>query len=259
MAERAHRAGLVAFALTDHDTLAGVPAAAATGERVGLRVIAGCEFSVRVSWGELHLLGYFLPPSHDGLAAFLADTRAARRRRGDEMVQRLQRLGVDVGVEHVAAAAGDGAVGRPHVARALVERGVVADIGEAFHRFLGRGRPAFVEKPLPPLARVTALVRSVGGVTVAAHLGNRANEGEVRQLKEQGVDGLEVRHPSHSEAIERRVADLAQKYDLATSGGSDWHGDTDLGGSHAELGGLDVPVEWLEQLERRRANVTEGR
>jgi hypothetical protein len=244
---------LAAIALTDHDTLAGVAAAAAAGEPLGVRVVAGCEFSVRVAWGELHLLGYFLPPEHAELARFLADTRAARRRRGQEMVQRLQRLGVDVAVEHVAAAAGEGAVGRPHVARALVERGVVADIGEAFDRFLGRGRPAFVEKPLPPLTRVTTLVHEVGGVAVAAHLGQRATESEVRHLKDQGVDGLEARHPSHSGAVERRVEELAGRFDLAVTGGSDWHGDTDLGGAHAELGGLDVPLEWLERLERRRA------
>lgn len=252
VARRAHAAGLVAFALTDHDTTAGVAQARATAEPLGLRVVAGCEFSVRAPWGELHLLGYCLPVTSPVLDAFLLETRAARRRRGADMVERLQRLGVDIEVAHVSAVAGEGAVGRPHVARALVDRGVTADVGEAFDRFLGRGRPAFVPKPLPELTKVTELLHQVGGLAVAAHLGAQGTEGHVRRFKEQGMDGVEVRHPSHSAADERRLTALAERYDLAVTGGSDWHGDTDLGGSHAELGGLDVPVEWLDALEKRK-------
>jgi len=249
---RAHAAGLAAIALTDHDTTAGVPAAEAAGAALGLRVIAGCEFSVRVSWGELHLLGYFLPPEDLTLAAFLAETRAARRRRGEEMVVRLQRIGIDIDAAAVHAVAGEGAVGRPHVARALVARGVTVTVGEAFHRFLRRGQPAFVEKPLPPLAEVTRLVHDVGGLAVAAHLGGRGVASNARQLRDAGVDGIEVRHPSHDLADERRLIALAEQLDLVITGGSDWHGDGDDGVSHADLGDLDVPVEWLDALERRR-------
>jgi hypothetical protein len=253
VARRAHAAGLAAIALTDHDTTAGVPAATAAGAPLGLRVVSGCEFSVRAPWGELHLLGYFLPPDDAALAAFLAETRAARRRRGEDMVDRLRRLGVDIAVEQVTALVGDGALGRPHVARILVERGVTADIGEAFDRFLGRGRPAFVPKPLPDLARVTALIHGVGGVAVAAHLGAHGTESHLRRFQADGLDGVEVRHPSHGPSEERRLESLAARLGLAVTGGSDWHGDTDLGGAHAELGGLDVPREWLDDLERRAA------
>jgi len=249
---RARLAGLAAIALTDHDTTAGVAQAGAEGALQGVRVICGCEFSTRAPWGELHLLGYFLEPEHADLQAFLVETRAARHRRGAQMVDKLQQLGVGIALEDVEEQAGGGAVGRPHVARALVERGASVDINEAFERYLGRGRAAFVEKPLPTLTRVTTLVHGVGGLAVAAHLGERGTEGQIRQFAASGLDGLEVRHPSHSPATEARLTRIAERLGLAITGGSDWHGDSEFGDSHAPLGGLAVPAAWLEQLEARQ-------
>lgn len=223
-----------------------------------MRVVSGCEFSVKAPWGELHLLGYFLPPDDERLQVFLTRTRTARLRRGEQMVGRLQQLGLDIDIAHVAAQAGEGALGRPHVARALVERGITPDIGEAFAQYLGRGRPAFVAKPLPTLVEVTALVHAVGGLAIAAHLGERGSEGQIRQFQAQGLDGLEVRHPSHSAATVNRLTKLAERLGLAVSGGSDWHGDTLLGETHAGLGEMDVPLEWLETLEHRRTKGVEA-
>ncbi len=253
MARRAARAGVVAFALTDHDSTAGVAAATETGAALGVRVVPGCEFSVKAPWGELHVLGYFLPPGEPQLEAFLTGTRAARRRRAEQMVDRLERLGLKISLAAVESAADGGAVGRPHVARVLVERGESLDINDAFARYLARGRPGYVEKPLPALRAVTELVHAVGGVAVAAHLGDHGSEGQIREFQAQGLDGLEVRHPSHSPSTERRLSALAERLGLAVTGGSDWHGDTELGDAHAALGGLDVPLAWLEQLEQRRA------
>jgi len=252
VARRAQAAGLAAIALTDHDTTGGVPEATRAGEALGLRVVSGCEFSVKAPWGELHLLGYFLPPGHARLEEFLAGTRAARHRRAEQIVGHLRRLGVMIELADIVRVADGGAVGRPHVARVLVQRGVSVDMNDAFARYLGRGRPAYVEKPLPTLQQVTELVHAVGGVAVAAHLGDHGTEGQIRQFQEQGLDGLEVRHPSHSPGIERRLTGIAQRLGLAISGGSDWHGDMEVGDSHAQLGGMEVPLEWLEKLEERR-------
>jgi 3',5'-nucleoside bisphosphate phosphatase len=249
--QRARDAALAAIALTDHDTTAGVAEATRVGAELGVRVVCGCEFSVKAPWGELHLLGYFLDADHGKLQAFLVETRAARRRRAEQMVTRLRQLGVGIELGEVESAANGGAVGRPHVARVLVERGVSADIGEAFQRYLGRGRPGYVEKPLPALHQVTDLVHEVGGLAVAAHLGTHGSEGQIRRFQEQGLDGLEVRHPSHSPAMEARLTRIAERLGLAISGGSDWHGDTELGDAHAPLGGMDVPLEWLVELEQR--------
>ena len=252
VARRAQAAGLAAIALTDHDTTGGVPEATRAGEALGLRVVSGCEFSVKAPWGELHLLGYFLPPGHARLEEFLVGTRAARHRRAEQIVGHLRRLGVMIELADIVRVADGGAVGRPHVARVLVQRGVSVDMNDAFARYLGRGRPAYVEKPLPTLQQVTELVHAVGGVAVAAHLGDHGTEGQIRQFQEQGLDGLEVRHPSHSPGIERRLTGIAQRLGLAISGGSDWHGDMEVGDSHAPLGGMEVPLEWLEKLEERR-------
>jgi 3',5'-nucleoside bisphosphate phosphatase len=249
VARRAQRAGLAAIALTDHDTTAGVPAAVAAGDACGIRVVGGCEFSVRAPWGELHVLGYFLEPGQPDLERFLSEMRTARRRRGEQMVAKLRDLGVALDAAAVTASAGSGALGRPHVARALVAAGVTLDMSEAFDRYLGRGRPAFVEKPLPALREVAALVHRAGGVAVAAHLGDRGTEGQLRQFASEGLDGIEVRHPSHRPDTEARLQRLAAKLGLAITGGSDWHGDSGVGEAHAPLGGLDVPAEWLDHLE----------
>ena len=249
----AQAAGLAAIALTDHDTTAGVPEATRAGEACGVRVVSGSEFSVRAPWGELHVLGYFLPPGSTRLEEFLAGTRAARRRRAEQIVAQLQRLGIDIDLADVERAADGGALGRPHVARVLIEQGASFDMNEAFARYLGRGRPAYVEKPLPTLQQVTTLVHEVGGIAVAAHLGDHGTEAQIRQFQAQGLDGLEVRHPSHSPGNERRLTAIAERLGLGISGGSDWHGDAELGESHAPLGGLEIPMAWLEQLEHRRA------
>ena len=248
----AHDAGLSAIALTDHDTLAGVPDAQAAGAALGVRVIAGCEFSVRVAWGELHLLGYFLPVGDARLEAFLAEARSARERRGRQMVEKLHRLGIPLDLDRVTAAARGGALGRPHVARVLQAEGHVTSFEEAFWRFLGRGKPAFVEKPLPPLRDITRLVHEIGGLAVAAHLGDRGTEAGVRELVAGGIDGVEVRHPSHDAATESRLLRVAQLLSIGKSGGSDWHGEREASSSHAPLGGLKVPEEWLRELEERR-------
>jgi len=207
-------------------------------------VIPGCEFSVRAPWGELHVLALFLPPETERLQGFLRDTRAA------------------IELEDVEAqlSGGDGgALGRPHVARALVDCGACEDITDAFRRYLGRGRAAYVEKPLPTLAEVTSLVHEVGGLTVAAHLGDHGTEGQLRTFQDQGLDCVEVRHPSHAPAVEQRLMRLAERLGLGITGGSDWHGESEYGDTHAPLGSMKVPDAWLTQLERRLELATRTR
>lgn len=249
---RAADVGLAAMALTDHDTVAGVPAAIAAGERHGIRVIGGCEFSVAAPWGEMHVLGYFLPSDSRVLEDFLVACRADRSRRGRAMVDRLHRLGLPLSEDDVLAEAEGAAVGRPHVARALLRKGLVGSIAEAFDRFLGRGRPAFVEKVLPSFARVAALVHQVGGVVSAAHLKDRATRGLLLQLRAEGLDAVETRHPSHDPDLRARLTDLALELDLLRTGGSDWHGDPMEDETHGAIGSQQVPLAWLERLEAAR-------
>jgi predicted metal-dependent phosphoesterase TrpH len=245
---RARESGLDVIALTDHDTLAGVEAASGTGDQVGVTVIPGCEFSVAVSWGEMHLLAYYLPAGHEELEDFLERQRGERAARGQEMVRRLHGLGLEVTDQDVRAAAGSGAIGRPHVARAMVSLALVRDVQDAFDRYLATGRPAYVPKRLPPLATVVKLVRAAGGVTSAAHLGERADPQSLATLKQAGVDAVEVVHPAHDDRARRRIEQVARRVGLRVSGGSDWHGESRVDQRRAGLGAVTVPAAWEEAL-----------
>lgn len=251
--QRAALIGLSSIALTDHDTVAGVAAARAEGEQVGVRVIGGCEFSTAAPWGEMHVLGYFLPTDSPELERFLEHCREDRVRRAREMVEGLQAWGVDVSFDDLAAEARGAAIGRPHLARVLVRRGKVASVEDAFHQWLGRGRPAYVEKVLPTFKQVADLVHSVGGLVSAAHLKERGTRSTLTALKEDGLDAVETRHPGHSGETRARITALAASLGLLRTGGSDWHGEEVGEGTHAMLGSQEVPVEWLTLLEERVA------
>jgi predicted metal-dependent phosphoesterase TrpH len=252
---RAVAAGLRAIALTDHDTLAGIPQALTAGERYGLRVVGGCEFSAAAPWGEMHVLGYFLPANSSALEAFLERCRADRVRRAQEMVQHLQRLGVELSFENVLQESAGGAVGRPHVARAIVRHGGAIDLGDAFDRFLGRGRPAFVEKTLPQFQAVAELVHTVGGVVSVAHLKERGSRAFIERLKGEGLNAVETRHPSHDPDLRARLTDITLRLGLLRTGGSDWHGDPEPGVTHGTIGSQQVPKEWLDRLDDLRTGL----
>jgi predicted metal-dependent phosphoesterase TrpH len=256
---RAAAAGLDTIALTDHDTLDGVAAAVREGAACGVRVIAGAEFSVAAPWGEMHLLGYFLPETDGRLARFLSGQRDARAARMEEIVRRLQRHGVALTLEAVRQEAGGDALGRPHAARALVRGRHVASIAAAFDRYLGGGRPAFVPKALPDVAVVTALVREVGGVSSAAHLKSRGTRPALERLRDVGVDAVEVRHPAHDPERADRLDRLAGELGLLRTGGTDWHGeDESEEAGRAPLGAITVPPAWVEAIETRHRERTTG-
>jgi 3',5'-nucleoside bisphosphate phosphatase len=249
---RALAAGLRVIALTDHDTLSGIPEAIAAGERYGVRVVGGCEFSASAPWGEMHVLGYYLPPDSPALDQFLERCRADRVRRARAMVERLQRLGVGLSFDHVLHESQGGAVGRPHVARAIVRHGGAIDLGDAFDRYLGRGRPAFVEKTLPAFHTIVELVHANGGLVSVAHLKERGTRAFIERLKGAGLDAVETRHPSHDPELRARLTDIVLKLGLLRTGGSDWHGDPEPGVTHGTIGSQQVPIEWLERLDEHR-------
>ncbi|MDX2207394.1 MAG: PHP domain-containing protein [Gemmatimonadales bacterium] len=244
--------GLSTIALTDHDTIAGVAEAVAAGERCGVRVIAGCEFSVAAPWGEMHLLGYFLPTDSGAIEAFLLDARADRDRRARGMVSRLSGLGIAITTDQVLAESEGGAIGRPHVARALLRLGHVTTVQQAFDKYIGRGRPAFVDKTLPTLRAVADLVHAHGGIVSAAHLKSHGTLATVAALVADGLDAVETRHPSHDGDQIADLTEAAIALGIGRTGGSDWHGELDPLGTHAMLGAMQVPDDWLPPLEARR-------
>jgi 3',5'-nucleoside bisphosphate phosphatase len=247
----AHKAGLSAFALTDHDTLAGIAEAQIAADAVGLRLIPGVELSVHQDGVEVHLLGLHIRDV-DALQDKLERYRDHRRTRAEEMVSRLNALGVAVTMDAVLAAAAGGAIGRPHVAKALIAGGFVKDSREAFDRYLGAGKPANVEKERLEIAEGIRLIHEAGGIAVIAHPGPDGRRERIEPLVPMGLDGLEVKHPSHSGEDMKRLAALAAHFGLVSSGGSDWHGAM-LGGR--VLGAMQVPLEWLAAQDARVAQV----
>ncbi|MCU0633526.1 MAG: PHP domain-containing protein [Gemmatimonadaceae bacterium] len=245
---RAHAAGLVAIALTDHDTIDGLPAARDAASGTGLRVIAGVELSAMDDEGdELHLLGLHVDDL-TVLEAPLAGFRRMRATRADRMIAQLETVGATITRDAVGAIAAGGVIGRPHVARALVQAKHARDLRDAFDRFIGYGRPGYVAKEHFALADAIALVHEAGGLAVWAHPGSNGSSDRVQALAALGLDGVEVFHPSHSTADIERLAMLADAFGLVTSGGSDWHGTPD---PSRQLNCMRVPAVLLSEQDAR--------
>jgi predicted metal-dependent phosphoesterase TrpH len=247
--EAARAAGLVAMALTDHDTVGGVAEAQAAGERLGVRVVAGAELSAHLGGEEIHLLALHIDRV-DVIATELARFRDDRVSRAEQMVARLASSGVTVTMDDVLREAAGGAVGRPHVARAVVAAGGARDVREAFDRFLGDGRPAYVDKPRLEARDAIALAHAAGGIAVWAHPKGEGRRDKVEPLVAAGLDGLEVLHPVHNADDRARLQALCDFFGLVTSGGSDWHAVPD----HPRvLGLMQVPLAVLERQDERVA------
>jgi predicted metal-dependent phosphoesterase TrpH len=241
----AHAAGVAAMALTDHDTLAGIPLATLTGQSLGVRVVPGVELSAHDGDHEIHLLA--LHVTRLGLLeSRLESFRGDRYSRATLIVERLRGLGMDVTVEMVMEEAGDAAVGRPHIARAMIRAGSARDFREAFDRYLGAGRPAFVPKPRLEVREAIAIAHEAGALAIWAHPGGEGRRARLEPLVEMGMDGVEVRHPGHMLEDVNRLAALTDFFGLVPSGGSDWHG---LAEGPRMIGGMMIPYAWLEKQD----------
>ncbi len=227
----AKQAGLTALAITDHDIVEGIPEATAIGKELGIEVIPGVEISSRLGESELHILGYFLNWTDPLLAQRLSTLRDSRHLRNPKIVQRLNELGIPITYEDVRALAGTESVGRPHIARLLMDKKFVTSAKEAFDRYLANGRPAFVDRELPEPAEAVRWIREAGGVPVLAHptwVRTSADglRGLVRELKAAGLGGIEVHYSTHTPSQTTEYLDLAKQCDLLVTGGSDFHGVT---------------------------------
>ncbi|MGH7670411.1 MAG: PHP domain-containing protein [Gemmatimonadaceae bacterium] len=250
----AHAAGLAAIALTDHDTVAGIDEAAPAARALGLRLVPGVELSAVEGSVETHLLGLHLSRPGE-IEAGLAGLREMRRERAQRMVVRLNELGVRVSFDAVLEQAAGAAIGRPHVARALIQEGWATDLRDAFDRYLGNGRPAFVAKDNLTVADAVAMVHRAGGVAFVAHPGHTGTLARLEALAAQGLDGVEILHPSHGAEDVARLRAIADHLGLLPTGGSDWHG---ADGGPRALGSMRVPEEWLARQDARIAERTVG-
>lgn len=240
-------AGCRAIALTDHDTVEGIAPARDVADALGLVLVSGVELSAYDADEEVHILGLHLDRL-DEMREEMAIFRVARRDRAEGIVRLLNGLGVRITFEDVLAVAKDAAIGRPHVARALVENGWAMDLRDAFDRYLGAGRPANLDKRRITIPEAIQLIHRCGGIAVLAHPGQDGSKARIEALAAMGLDGVEVIHPSHSAEDRARLLTLARHMSLVPSGGSDSHGGAD--GARV-VGVMKVPGEWLElQVER---------
>ena len=249
--EAAARCGLKALALTDHDTIGGIPAAREAGDRLGVRVITGVELSAFQDDREVHVLALHL--SHlDTVQKRLEDLRASRFTRAEKIVEKLNTLGIPITLDEVLLQSNGGAVGRPHVARALIARGVVHDFRDAFMRYLGGNGSAFVPKDKLSLEDAIAIAHDAGALAIWAHPGDGGRREQLEPLVAAGLDGIEIKHPSHSGEDVKRLQALTDFFGLVPSGGSDWHGATE---GPRRLGMMNIPSEWLDRQDERVASL----
>ena len=249
---------LRAIAITDHDTVEGNDEAIKTGERLGLEVISGVEISVAWKSRAIHILGYFIDWKHENLVAELQNLIRYREERNPKIIEKLNFLGMELSYEEVQAVAGEGAVGRPHVAQVLVEKGYVKNSDQAFQHYLQRGAVAYVEKKRLSPRQGIDLIKEAGGIAVLAHpfiidgLEEQDIEQAVVHFKDEGIEGLEVFYPTHSLEQTRYLQALAHTYGLVQTGGSDFHGDQkpeiQLGRG---FGDLHVPYRLVEEMKKR--------
>ncbi len=249
LVEEAAARGLRVLALTDHDTVAGIREAQAAGDRLGVEVIPGVELSTSFGHGDgVHLLGYLMDIDHPLLLEGLAGYARAREERMERMIDRLRQIGAPVDPERVRAIAGHGTLGRPHLARALIEAGYAIDLPDAFARYLGWGKPAYVPRPLVAPGDAMALVRAAGGVTVLAHpLYLDELENVLDRLVPAGLAGMEVDYGSYTPEERDVLRDIAGRRGLIATGGSDFHGLDVVG---RELGAVPVPLSAVTALRQ---------
>lgn len=249
--------GLEGLGVTDHDTTAPFERAAAAADGTALEVVLGTEFSAELDGRSVHVLGFWVDPSHAPLVEELDRLRDERTDRARRIVARFRDLGVEVSFERVRELAADAPIGRPHIAQAVVETGAAASTREVFDTWLADGGPAYVEKHAVAPDRAVELLVAACGVPVLAHPGLYGGEGDhglsaelIERLTEVGLAGVEADHPDHTPEQRSRYRDIAVGLGIEVTGGSDYHGDSKTN----RLGEVTTPREVVERLrEWRRA------
>ena len=241
----AQRNGLAGIALTDHDTVEGCERAAAACAAVRMEFIPGAELTAEHADTEVHIIGYFLDAKNRTLLERIAQFQNVRQQRIHEMVAALNKLGVPLKVETVFALANCKSPGRPHVARAMVKEKLIGNLDEAFERFLKKGKPAWVPKTKMSALESIELIHQAGGLAVMAHPGLNRTDEIIPGLVAAGLDGIECFHTKHSTVMSERYLEMAEKYHLLVTGGSDCHG---FSKNKPLIGTVRVPFMYVEKL-----------
>jgi predicted metal-dependent phosphoesterase TrpH len=250
---QASAAGLTVMAVTDHDTTAAVAEVQGFARALGIEVVPGIEITAVDAGRDVHMLGYFFDPEAPALAMFLTAQRQSRLARVEAIGARLGELGVPIAIGPLLALAKlqpGRAVGRPQIARAMIAAGHVRDLRDAFDRWLGDGRPAFVPRTGPAPEAVIDIVHAAGGLISLAHPGRTQIDARIPSLRDAGLDAIEVYHCDHPTDVSATYAAMARDLGLLATGGSDYHGD----GTHGRKpGAVTLPVDAWERLRAGRA------
>ncbi|GIP32928.1 PHP domain-containing protein [Paenibacillus sp. J2TS4] len=255
----AYRAGLSGVAITDHDTVAGIEEARRAGDQLGILVVPGVEISTVAGGQDIHVLGYYMDERCPVFLDRLEKLRQIRDRRNEWMLEKLRELGLDVSLEEVIANASkdrgkDETIGRPHIAELLVSKGYVQSMEEAFDKYLGTGGAAYVNPPRIGPKEAIDWIHEAGGAAVLAHPGIYRNDELVEEIIRYGLDGIEACHSDHSPAEEEKYRELAARYHLAVTAGSDFHGERHGQVFHGPIGNRKAEWSVLESLQKRRGD-----
>ncbi len=257
LAAEAQRCGLTAASLTDHDGTSGVDRFVQACAQVGVLGIPGVEISVDIKKGTLHMLGYFIRTGDAAIEDVLVKIRDGRRLRNEEILHKLNKIGLAITWDEISAFASEDVVGRPHFAKAMVARGYVASNHEAFDRYLGKGCPAYAERfRMSPGDSIEA-IRKAGGVAVLSHpftleLKPDALRASLTEWRDLGLAGIEVYYSEHSPDLVRQYEQLARDLGLVATGGSDFHGDLNPNVHMGTgFGNLNVPDRCVDELKQR--------
>ncbi|MGA2623058.1 MAG: PHP domain-containing protein [Bacteroidota bacterium] len=249
LVKKAKQAGLAAISITDHDSVNGLDEAIAAGKDLDVAVVPGVELSATFNRKEVHILGYFVDHDDKQFQIFLSELRGERIRRAERIVQRLNQMNIPITMNSVLKQAGDGAVGRPHIAAAMVTEGLAPSYQSVFDDYIGNGRPAYERKAEVSPEKTVHLIADAGGLSFLAHPGRSLDDNEVHQLVKAGIDGIEVVHPSHSPWTLQHFHDITSEYFLLECGGSDFHGG--LRGDDDLFGQVTITAATVEIMRRR--------
>ncbi len=258
----AKKKGLRAIAITDHDTFEGVPEAMETGHRIGIEVIPGLELSVKFQDTTVHLLGYLFDYKDELLGAAIKKLQNGRKERNLKILKKLNELGLETDFRELQTFAGIGQIGRPHIAKLLINRGWAVSMDDAFEQFLGKQGKIYITRFAYSLKEACGVIHDAGGISVLAHPANliKTSSGELktdllRRILSQDVDGVEAYYPTHTRKFRRKLIAYAEKNGLIMTGGSDYHGDIRPGTTLAGGKNVSVPITLLEKMKRYKAGL----
>ncbi|RJP60274.1 MAG: PHP domain-containing protein [Candidatus Auribacter fodinae] len=239
--------GLSAIAISDHDTMEGYYDAIGYAREHNIELIPAVELSCEEENKDIHVLGYFIDGSNAEFTRFLETFRMHRRERVYRITEKLQELGIDISGDEILCGLDDASPGRLHIARALVQKGIVANTPEAFRKYIGEQCPAYVKKMKLSVKECIDLIHKIGGIAVLAHPGVYLKDHLIHLFIQHGLDGLEVFHSEHSFSDTKKYKQMAQSYGLLITGGSDFHGPHE---DNRPLGELKIPYSYLDDLKQ---------